>query len=138
MAWCEAHMVDYVLAMPRNSRLKTLVAEEMAQAKSQYEATECTARVVGNFRYQMLKSGSCEHRVIGKVDRLAKGGNSRFVLTTLSTEQWDACNLYEDLYCARVIWKIASRHSTGHCLPTTHQPMRCVPLSCGHIFPSFV
>ena len=101
MLWCETHGVDYVLGMPKNSRLKALIAEEMAQAKSQYEATECAARVFKAFDYQTLKSWSCKRRVIGKAEHLAKGENPRFVVTSLSTEEWDARSLYEDLYCAR-------------------------------------
>ena len=101
MAWCEAHTVDYVLGLPKNSRLKALIAEEMAQAKSQYEATEHAARMFKDFRYQTLESWSCERRVIGKAEHLSKGENPRFVVTTLSIEDWDARSLYEELYCAR-------------------------------------
>lgn len=101
MAWCEAHHVDYVLGLAKNSRLKAILAEELAQAKSQYEATEQAARVFKDFRYQTRKSWSCERRVFGKAEHLAKGENPRFVVTTLSTQAWDACRLYEDLYCAR-------------------------------------
>lgn len=101
MLWCETNGVDYVLGLPKNSRLKTILAEAMAQAKSQYEATDCAARVFRDFRYQTLKSWSCERRVIGKAEHLAKGENPRFVVTTLSTDAWDARGLYEDLYCAR-------------------------------------
>ncbi len=101
MAWCEANSVDYVLGMAKNSRLKAIIAEEMAQAKSQYEATGEAARVFKDFRYQTRTSWSCERRVVGKAEHLAKGENPRFVVTTLSTEDWDARSLYEDLYCAR-------------------------------------
>jgi hypothetical protein len=101
MAWCEAHSVEYVLGVPKNSRLKAIIAEAMAQARSQYEATEQAARVFRDFHYQTRTSWSCERRVIGKAEHLAKGGNPRFVVTTLSAEEWDACSLYEDLYCAR-------------------------------------
>jgi hypothetical protein len=101
MAWCEAHSVEYVLGLPKNSRLKDIIAEEMAQAKSQYVATEQATRVFKDFHYQTLKSWPCERRVIGKAEHLAKGENPRFVVATLSTEEWDARSLYEDLYCAR-------------------------------------
>lgn len=101
MVWCEAHRVDYVLGVPKNSRLKVLIAEEMAQARSQYEATEVAARVFKDFRYRTRKSWACERRVIGKAEYLARGENPRFVVTTLSTEDWEARGLYEDLYCAR-------------------------------------
>ena len=58
MVWCEAHSVEYVLGIPKNSRLKAIIAEEMAQAKSQYEATEHAARVFKGFRYQTRTSWS--------------------------------------------------------------------------------
>ncbi len=101
MAWCEAHDVDYVLGLSKNSRLKAVIAEEMAQAKSQYEATDHAARVFKDFYYQTRTSWSCERRVIGKAEHLAKGENPRFVVTSLSTKDWDARSLYEELYCAR-------------------------------------
>jgi hypothetical protein len=101
MAWCETHGVDYVLGMPKNSRLKAIITEEMAQARLQYEATDQSARVFKDFRYQTRTSWSCERRVVGKAEYLAKGENPRFVVTTLSTKDWGARRLYEDLYCAR-------------------------------------
>ncbi len=101
MAWCEAHGVDYVLGLAKNSRLKALLADELAQVKSQYEATNQAARVFKDFRYRTLTSWSRERRVIGKAEQLSKGENPRFVVTTLSTKDWDARMLYEDLYCAR-------------------------------------
>lgn len=101
MGWCETHSVDYVLGVPKNSRLKAIIAEAMAQAKSHYEATEQAARVFEDFRYRTRKSWSCERRVIGKAEYLAKGENPRFVVTSLSTHTLDARTLYEDLYCAR-------------------------------------
>ena len=101
MAWCEMHGVDYILGMPKNSRLKATITEEMAQAKLQYEATDQAARVFKDFRYQTRSSWSCERRVVGKAEYMAKGENPRFVVTTLSTKDWDARSLYEDLYCGR-------------------------------------
>ncbi len=101
MAWCEGHAVDFVLGLAKNSRLKTAIVEEMAAAKVQYEATQLPARVFRDFRYRTRKSWSCERRVIGKAEHLAKGENPRFVVTTLSLKTLDARALYEDLYCAR-------------------------------------
>jgi len=101
MAWCETHSVDYILGMPKNSRLKAIITEEMAQARLQYEATDQAARVFRDFRYQTRTSWSCERRVVGKAEYLAKGENPRFVVTTLSTKDWDARSLYEELYCGR-------------------------------------
>jgi len=101
LTWCEAHDVDSVLGLAQNSRLKTAIAAEMAQAKEQYAATQQAARVVRDCRYRTTTSWSCERRVIGKAEQLAKGENPRFVVTSLSASTHEAHALYEDLYCAR-------------------------------------
>ena len=101
MLWCETQGVDYILGMPKNSRLKAIITEEMAQARLQYEATDQPARVFRDFRYQTRTSWPCERRVVGKAEYLGKGENPRFVVTTLSPKNWDARSLYEDLYCGR-------------------------------------
>jgi hypothetical protein len=101
MSWCEAQGVDYVLGLAKNSRLKAAIATEMVEAKGHYEATGQAARVFKDFRYQTRKSWSCERRVIGKAEYMAKGENPRFVVTSLSAEALDARALYEDLYCGR-------------------------------------
>ena len=101
MGWCETHDVDYVFGIAKNSRLKAAIAAEMAQARAQYEASGEAARVFKDFRYQTLKSWSCERRVIGKAEHLAKGENPRFVVTSLSVDQMAARAVYEQLYCAR-------------------------------------
>ncbi len=101
MRWCEAHEVDYVLGLAKNSRLKAAIASEMTAAKAQYEVTQQAARVFKDFRYRTQKSWSCERRVVGKAEHLAKGENPRFVVTSLSAQSLDARALYENLYCAR-------------------------------------
>jgi len=97
MAWCEAHGVDYVLGLAKNSRLKTAIAAELLEAKVQYEATQQAARVFRDFRYRTRKSWSCERRVIGKAEHLAKGENPRFIVTSLSAERMEDRALYEEL-----------------------------------------
>ena len=47
------------------------------------------------------ESWTCERRVVGKAEYLAKGENPRFIVTSLAVEDWEARALYEDLYCAR-------------------------------------
>jgi hypothetical protein len=93
--------VDYVLGLAQNSRLTLAIAAEMAQAKEQYAMTQQAARAFRDFRYRTTTSWSCERRVIGKAEQLAKGENPRFVVTSLSATAYDARALYEDLYCAR-------------------------------------
>lgn len=99
--WCEHNQVDYVVGLAKNARLKAIIAGEMAEAKAQQEATDQAARVFKDFRYQTRDSWSCERRVVGKAEHLSKGENPRFIVTTLSPEEWEAACLYEELYCAR-------------------------------------
>jgi Transposase DDE domain group 1 len=102
MTWCESQeRVDYVFGQAKNERLLKLLRSEMEAAKRQFEATGLATRVFGEKRYQTLESWSCERRVVGKAEHLAAGANPRYVVTSLSPEQYDARALYEDLYCAR-------------------------------------
>ena len=39
--------------------------------------------------------------MVAKAEHLEKGENPRFVVTSLTAEQWPASALYEELYCAR-------------------------------------
>jgi hypothetical protein len=93
--------MDYVLGLAKNSRLNKEIETEMAQAQELYKSTEAAARVFKDFRYRTRKSWSCERRVVGKAEYLAKGANPRFVVTSIPSEQKDVRTLYEDFYCAR-------------------------------------
>jgi len=102
MAWRESQeKIDYVFGQAKNERLLKLLKAEMEEAKKQFEASGKAARVFGEKRYQTLDSWSRERRVVGKAEHLEKGANPRFVVTSLSPEQYDARALYEVLYCAR-------------------------------------
>ena len=101
MLWCEQNNVDYVFGLAKNERLKKEIAKELQQAKELYEQTFQAARVFKDFEYKTLKSWSKSRRVVGKAEHLQKGANPRFVVTSLSTEQFDAKTLYEDQYCGR-------------------------------------
>jgi hypothetical protein len=102
MSYCEQNeKVDYVLGLAKNRRLNKEIEAEMAQAQQFHKATEKPARVFKDFRYRTRKSWSCERRVVGKAEYLAKGANPRFVVTSIASEQKDARTLYEDFYCAR-------------------------------------
>jgi len=101
MFWCEANSVDYVLGLAKNERLKKEIAEELQQAKELHEQTSQPERVFRDFEYQTLKSWSRLRRVVGKAEYLQKGENPRFVVTSLSVEQFDRQTLYEEQYCAR-------------------------------------
>jgi hypothetical protein len=102
MRYCEQNeKMDYVFGLAKNERLNKEIEFEMAQAQEIHKSTEAAARVFKDFRYRTRKSWSCERRVVGKAEYLAKGANPRFVVTSVSSEEKDARTLYEDFYCAR-------------------------------------
>jgi hypothetical protein len=103
MAWCEKeeNKVDYVFGLARNQRLANIIGKQMHQAHLLHQQTGKAARVFTEFSYRTHKSWSRARRVIAKAEFLDKGENPRFVVTSLSAEQWNAQQLYEELYCAR-------------------------------------
>ena len=102
MSYCEGlGQLDYVFGLAKNNRLIKQIEAEMAQAQEIYQSTQKPARVFKDFRYRTRKSWSCERRVVGKAEYLAKGENPRFIVTSIASEEKDARELYEDFYCAR-------------------------------------
>ena len=101
MAWCEASGVDYVFGLAKNARLNRILGKELHQAQLECERTGQPVRAFKDFTYKTRKSWSRERRVVGKAEHLPDKSNPRFVVTSLSPEEWDARALYEDLYCAR-------------------------------------
>ena len=101
MAWCEASGVDYVFGLAKNARLNRILGKDLHQAQLECERTGQPVRAFKDFTYKTRKSWSRERRVVGKAEHLPDKSNPRFVVTSLSPEEWDARALYEDLYCAR-------------------------------------
>ena len=103
MAWCEKdeNQVDYVFGLARNKRLRRIIGREMHQAQVLHQSTGKAARVFTEFPYQTHKSWSQPRRVVAKAEYLDKGENPRFVVTSLTPEQWTTQDLYEKFYCAR-------------------------------------
>lgn len=101
MAWCEAHAVDYVFGLAKNSRLVEALEPTLADAHARYLQTGVAARVFADFVYQTRDSWSRARRVVGKAEYLPKGPNPRFVVTSLSAAEREAQPLYEQDYCAR-------------------------------------
>ena len=103
MAWCEKdeNKVDYVFGLARNQRLRRIIGNEMHQAQLEHQATGKAARIFSEFHYRTHKSWSCSRRVVAKAEFLDKGENPRFVVTSLTAQEWSAQQLYEKLYCAR-------------------------------------
>jgi hypothetical protein len=101
LRWCEENHVDYVIGLAKNPRLTRALGKELHQAFVQHQQTGQPARVFKDFVYRTRKSWSRSRRVIGKAEHLSKGANPRFVVTSLSPEEFDARTVYEDEYCAR-------------------------------------
>ncbi len=101
MQWCEAHQVDYVLGLAKNTRLKVQLADELLAAKTEQKRVGGSVRRFKDFRYQTLKSWARQRRVVGKAEQLPGKSNPRFVVTSLPSERIEAAALYEQLYCAR-------------------------------------
>jgi len=101
MRWCEKEKVDYVLGIAKNERLKAAIETDLEEARLLHERTGKPARLFTDFSYRTLNSWSRSRRVIGKAEHLDRGSNPRFVVTSFSEQQWEAQELYENLYCAR-------------------------------------
>lgn len=101
MTWCEANGVEYVLGLAKNDRLVPEISAEMAEARQEHERTGRPARVFKDFTYRTRKSWDRERRVVGKAEWLPGKENPRFIVTSLSADEWAAAPLYEKLYCAR-------------------------------------
>jgi hypothetical protein len=101
MAWCESNSVHYLFGLARNSRLEAEIADELAGAAADSQASGQAARRFKDFTWTTRKSWSRERRVVGKAEHTPKGSNPRFVVTSLGADDYDARALYEDVYCAR-------------------------------------
>ena len=81
-AWCEAQGIGYTIGLVTNARLTTLAEPLLAQAQAaSAEQSGAKVRLLDEVDYQ---AGSWERprRVIIKAEVLAKGPNTRFVVTT--------------------------------------------------------
>jgi hypothetical protein len=101
MDWCDENSVDYILGMSRSSRLIARIAKQMKKAKKRFWKTQESARYYRDFKFRTRKSWSRSRRVVGKAEQIRGKENPRFVVTSLSKEDYCAQALYEDLYCAR-------------------------------------
>jgi hypothetical protein len=105
MSWCENHRVDFVFGLARNQRLRRIIGAQMHQATQQWNQTGEPARVFTEFPYKTKKTKKGgwdrERRVAAKAEHIDGKENPRFVVTSLTKEQWEAQALYEKLYCGR-------------------------------------
>lgn len=101
MSWCEVEGVDFVLGLARNDRLRARIEKAMARAQRKHERSGTPERCFESFSWSTLNSWSRKRRVVAKAEYLALGENPRYVVTSLTGREINACELYEDLYCAR-------------------------------------
>src|SRR5262249_3926073 len=106
VAWCEAHGVDYLFGLAKNTRLLRALAPGLAQAEPQYRQARPAARMVTVLSvdagtYGKLRRSGRQARLVGKVAPLVRGLHPRFVVTNREAEAIAAEALYEHEYCAR-------------------------------------
>ena len=105
MSWCEQQGVDFVFGLARNQRLRRIIGRQMHAATQEWNQTGKPARVFTEFGYRTKKTKKGgwerERRVVAKAEHIDGKENPRFVVTSLSGEEWAAQALYEELYCAR-------------------------------------
>jgi hypothetical protein len=101
MSWCEQNSVDYVFGLARNVRLVRSIGAELQEAKAESCATQRPARRFKELVYRTRKSWGRPRRVVAKAEQTGDKANPRFIVTSLSIEEWAARELYEKLYCAR-------------------------------------
>lgn len=101
MGWCETNRVDYVFGLSRNSRLARAIGAELQEAAAESAQTHKPARRFKELVYRTRKSWSQSRRVVAKAEHTGDKANPRFVVTSLSMQEYPARELYEDFYCAR-------------------------------------
>jgi hypothetical protein len=106
MSWCENNGVKFVFGLARNQRLRKIIGAQMQEATQQWNQTGKPARLFSEFHYKTKKKTNkggwdCERRVVAKAEHIDGKENPRFVVTSLTSEEWAAQALYEQLYCAR-------------------------------------
>src|SRR5688500_10637999 len=79
-AFCEQEAIEYVIGLIPNPRLAALAAPFRAEAQAEAATTGEPARRIGEAAYR-AGSWPTERRVVIKAEHLAKGPNTRFVVT---------------------------------------------------------
>jgi DDE family transposase len=81
-AWCEAERIAYTIGLVPNARLERLAAPLVVEALSQQAAADgAKVRLLTEATYQ-ADSWPTARRIIIKAEALAKGTNTRFVVTS--------------------------------------------------------
>ena len=78
-----------------------MIEPQMQQAATLHRETGKATRVFADFTYQTRDSWSQSRRVVAKAEQIEGKENPRYIVTSPSQTEWDAQQLYEELYCAR-------------------------------------
>lgn len=97
LRWCDHHQVSYIVGLAKNSRINTIAADLMTEAKARFEATGQKQRLFAEVQYGAL-TWDRQRRVLAKAEYSVMGRNPRYVVTNLTG---DPEELYDQLYCAR-------------------------------------
>jgi hypothetical protein len=97
MRWCDRNDVGYILGLARNAVLERLSQPWTDMSKTQFEQMQQKQRVFGELMYA-ANTWDRQRRVVVKAEHLAKGENTRFIVTNLAGEPQE---LYDTLYCRR-------------------------------------
>jgi hypothetical protein len=103
MAWCEAHGVDFVLGLQKNTRLVAEIGPELARAEMKGRRTGRPARYFRDFMWTTVRRNQWtrKRRVVAKAEFTSGEANPRFVVTSLRRYECGPKYLYEKIYCAR-------------------------------------
>ena len=101
MSWCEANGVKFLFGLAKNKRLLKRITHTMKKAKRDWACSGRAARRYIQLSYRTRSSWSCPRRVVAKAEYMEKGPNPRFVVTNLTSWEYEPTQLYEKLYCAR-------------------------------------
>jgi hypothetical protein len=94
--WCEREGVGYTIGLMPNPRLEALAAPLLAEARAESERLGgAKVRLAGEAAYR-AESWSRPRRVVFKAEVLAKGPNTRFVLTTRTDQPLALYDWYVD------------------------------------------
>ena len=94
--WCEEQRITYTIGLMTNSRLEAMAAPLLAEATRQHQDRGEKVRLVDEGQYA-AGSWSQPRRVVYKAEALAKGPNTRFVVSTRD----DAPDVLYDWYVQR-------------------------------------
>jgi Transposase DDE domain group 1 len=95
-AWCEQHGVDYTIGLVPNRRLVVQAAPLLAQALAESSAQGGTKIGLVDATAYQAKTWPRPRRVVYKAEALAKGPNTRFVVTTRTDEPMLVYDWYVD------------------------------------------